>query len=359
MATAVKIWPDIWEKGQPIAIPDNVRTTYASAAHPGASAKCIEVKPGFKARFHSGKDGTGKTSTWFEAGKYYDLSFYHDAWKGGDHWMIEVLPVEHTPEALATLYDNGPWLENNKAKFGAWYRIPPGKHNDRDDVFVNDSITSVAIPAFHTMELYEHGGFQGAKLELEGPGTYNLPDYGWNDRVSSIILKPDEVEIIKIDYEVISEEVMDTMAGKTLATNASKSVPLTTDVEVSGEVSKTQEWNWNMEAGVSLSVGASAEVGLFGTGVEVSTELTASMSAGYGESDSETETKGYRASVGVTLEPGQSVECVMMARVKRMKMKATRTWRSKRTGAVVNDWSYIETDTAIETEVFARDPEPL
>ena len=355
--TAVRLWREIWQQGQSADIPDNIRETYGSARFPGMGVKCLKVMPGFRVRLHGGKDGTGYVSdAWFEAGDYHDLSFYKRGPKNAilspDDWMIEVEPVTYPPESLVVCYDeNAPWQSGGE--YGPRWKFPPAEHKS---IPGSSRISSVIVPPFHRLTLYDQKDCKGHSIELEGSETYDLTAYGWSNKAKSLALRPDDMEIEKITYEELSSDVLSTVAGSMVSHNTS-GVTITPAIEVNGEVSDEQSWDWNVEAGVSLMVGTEGGAAPFGIGATVKTELTVSMSAGYGQSGSSSESKGWSASTSAEIPPGQSVKFVLLVDVQTVKYRVTRVWKSLRTGKTVTDTSIVESSYGIAARCDAMEPQ--
>ncbi|WP_102798544.1 hypothetical protein [Bowmanella denitrificans] len=62
--------------------------------------------------------------------------------------------------------------------------IPNVPNNDLN--YFNDKASSVYIPVGMSVTLFEHGGFSGSSITLQGTGSIiNLGPLGWNDKVTS------------------------------------------------------------------------------------------------------------------------------------------------------------------------------
>ncbi len=80
---------------------------------------------------------------------------------------------------------------NSSDRRGSFFEGKTGSHRSLARQW-NDEISSVWIQKGYQLTLYEHDKFKGKHLTLRGEhggSVYNLSDYGFNDMVSSYILK--------------------------------------------------------------------------------------------------------------------------------------------------------------------------
>ena len=358
--------------GQAIEFDDSICLTYMHARHPGAQIRSLTVSDGYRARLRLGIDGTGIFTQWFETGDYGNLgeynlhhSQYHDA-RSDDQWVMEVAAVDYHPSALAVAY--GKTEEDSPPN-----RFPPGEiKNIADSFWLNPQtgMRMVSVPQWYILTLRDKNG---SELELEGPASYDLSAYAWEDRATALTLAPDDCRVVGVTYDYSAAVYSDpqvseldfAMASNNLPADANDEHPpilLTTMIDFSEAVTETEEWSTTYDIGASMMVGVQAKesVGFLGTGAEVTEEaqFTASFNASFGKGGSAATDTQHEANASVALAPGQTAKISMNSAIQTVSgIKAVRTWENLRTGEQFTDESTIAAAKSLSVTASASLPE--
>lgn len=358
MKCAVQIWSQIWQGGQdtPLLMNDNEkhRFFYIYNDHPGLTAACLRIRAGYRARILQGRGGDGVRCRWFETGDYYDLSWYENAWARGGDFVVEVETVTYPEEALTVMYDaESAYGEESRAEFAAWWKVGPGVHGK--DRFPPNRVSTMKIPSFQTAWLHRVPDLKDERpVELIGPGLYHLRDFGIDDAIESAEIKPDDLEYVGTEFEIVEKEVKETSLMRLVLPLNESDVDVTINQQLTADVSLSHSEQWDVRAGVTATAGVEAEAGAFFAKAKVTASVSVSVEGGYGQSTDRTESVSRSAGVEATVPPGQGVVLTMTVDKMAVKMKAVRTWRSVRTGAEVVEDGWIVDENASEARVIPQ-----
>ena len=352
-----------WAGHPDLQLPASKRLHYMHQEHMGYRANWLRVPSGYRVRFRGGLRGDGAASCWFEAGTYQHLQWYKDAYHEDDRYVVEVEEAPHDESVLTTLYDHDPWLhaeDKSKAKFGAWWRLPPGRHHPSGGAFPNDRISSLHVPQFLTVKLYKDEFNNSEPLVLEGPGTYKLADWEFDNVLTAVEIVADDFVLhdVKYDWDSAKRQEKQVSLNTLTILNPSKvHTSGTISQDEGGELSHSEEWH--AEAGVTTKVESEITAGAIFAKASLTLGVEVSVSGGYGQSKAESRSYSRSFSGSAELGPGESVEADLVVRSVSVEVPATRIWKSKRTGAEIRDTGIVRDENAGEGLVVFRDPEPM
>ena len=290
----LKVWDGIWEQGELKSFDLNKAPLYLSELAPGFAPKCIVVPEGWRIRFGAGKDGSGTKSVWFQAGEYYDLSFYPGAEPSECAVFAEDVGVH--ADQLMTLYQSAdPWsLVGSSGEFGAYWNIAPGAKVDFDD-FWPGHVKTVKVPQHSVGHFWPEDGAKGEMVELQ-PGVHHLSDYGGINGVRVCEVVPDDFVLVGIEFDwahAVSKPGKVSVAELTAQNNTPSLGPddrPEVTRELSGSVECTQEEDWNASVSIDTTASVTAKEEFAGSGVDETLGVSVDVSAGYGQSTSKTTT---------------------------------------------------------------------
>ena len=255
-----------------------------------------------------------------------------------------------------------PWsMELSTDSRSPWnriWRLGPGGHSAPDD-FVGKSLSALNVPKNFSAYVYESNDLTGNAVQLTDVGYHDLSTYGLDNQVRSLSLGADKFELVSVVYDWANSEksVSSTAIAHTVVHSTRPPDPGDTEdsddvsATIEGSVGLEEAWDWQAEAGVSVMVGATVEANALVASTELTTEVTASASAAYGKSGSETTTQGFSQEVTAKVKPGGSVDVTMVVDIETVKVQATRTWKSEKSGEVITDSSWVTSQSASDADV--------
>jgi hypothetical protein len=85
--------------------------------------------------------------------------------------------------------------------------LQKGRYDVAQMLIGNDTLSSALVPSGMVLRLYEHANFQGAFIDIREDTLAVSLD--WNDRVSSIVVTPENEDFPENEIEVLREYVSD------------------------------------------------------------------------------------------------------------------------------------------------------
>ena len=178
-------------------------------------------------------------------------------------------------------------------------RLGPGEWDHGS--FKNDWVRWVDVPENATVTLFDNAGFHGAFVELDGPGRYDVNDYGLGGKVSSIKYALDE-------WEEVRREIGKERSRRNVGSPIIRRFRLTgragrkTQEWVSAgfEESKEERWDASATIGIEQSFSYGAPLGVQGE-----TKIKVETTAGGGESKTKSSQEGAGTTVEAEILPGQ------------------------------------------------------
>lgn len=403
---AVRVWREIWQSGDAYNFSGDTEMNYIyplGGTEGGVpwTVKSLVVANGWRAQIRAGRDGKGHRSPYFEAGTYNDLSFYqmrapsedadtgHVAYiKDGDgnpeqvtrtnkDWCLVISKVEYHENALALFWDTTPYWEGGRQEdYGAVWKTPPGAClGAKSYRYALSRVGYVTVPKWGNMYLYTTDDFSDTPVHLYGGTegrTFNLADYGMNNKLRGHKMYPDGIEMTQVMYDYSEAKWTDpeTVALDQLIVSNENPPPEidrepiieVATVSFSEEIVTATAWETLAHYDYSIALGAEGELKLevepFGIGGDVTGKLSFGWGYDwgktYGTSGSKSEAKIKSASVLITLGPQQSCVAQLQALMQTVSgVKMVRTFKNSKTGESFTDESILSQTSSLQVNAVS------
>lgn len=190
-----------------------------------------------------------------------------------------------------------------------------GQVTNFDSPFIqHDIFSSVKIPEGVTLTLFEHSGRKGRSLTLKAGDYPDLRIYNFNNIVSSVQIRQDNLEVTNIEYVTQVSNAGEPILIESIAQNSSslqQQVNLT--LERSYEESFTRSFSKSSLFGLEISRTTTVGVELGAVSASVSQTITANFEQTFTFGKEETKSKTITASKGlvVNIPPGKIAKATM------------------------------------------------
>lgn len=302
---------------------------YPKGFHYYKHGKSLYIPDKLMVTFFENTDGSGKQLGPFYPGDYHDLSFY------GGLSPYSRMDVTATPYRGSDLISLVNFCDTGVGSmYPKLFRLPPGTYEAGGSTFPDNRIDQIGVPAGIYVKAFDKKG-EGKGLELSG-GTYNLGDFGFQDKLSYIEIESEAWECIGIfpESDMVNDGDAKTSCAATLVLNNPTTEAQTNELRQAVTKEKSYTAEWALDARITSTVGVSG--GAFG--VEVSAEVSVEFGASYGQSETLTESKTLEYQVSATAGPGKTVYADLMATEQPQKMKLVRIMKNTVTGEEIKEY---------------------